>query len=109
LPAARKSRSAAPISCSFDRPEVDRLPRSSTINLIRESLFAASTASITSFSRVSGAGPPEAWPRARRRGSLESCSTSSPSGAITKAALFGTVGTEVWRAARTKPKMTSRG
>ncbi len=31
-----------------------------TINLMRESAFAAAMASITSLSRVSGAGPPEA-------------------------------------------------
>ena len=33
---------------------------------MRESLLAASMASITSLSKVSGAGPPEAWPNARR-------------------------------------------
>src|SRR5665213_1704348 len=65
-------------------------------------------ASITSFSRVSGAGPPEASPNARRTGSLDNCSTSSPSGAITRAAVRGTLGMEVCRAARTKPKITSK-
>ena len=77
------------------------------MSLTRESLLAACTASITSFNSVSGAGPPEASPTARRTGSLDSCSTSSPSGAITSAADFGTPGMEVCSSARTNPKITS--
>src|SRR5882757_8419560 len=64
-------------------------------------------ASITSFRSVSGAGPPDAWPNARRTGSLAICSTNSPSGARTKAADRGTTGIEVCSAARMKPKITS--
>src|ERR1700733_8155848 len=64
-------------------------------------------ASITSFSRVSGAGPPEASPKARRTESPDNCSTNSPCGAITSAAVRGTMGIEVCSAARTNPKMTS--
>src|SRR4029077_5295827 len=80
---------------------------SRTISLMRESDFAAAMASVTSRSNVSGAGPPDACPRARRTGSLAICSTSSPSGAITSAALRGTMGMEVCSAARMNPKTNS--
>src|SRR5271163_4885905 len=64
-------------------------------------------ASVTSLSRVSGAGVPEASPKARRTGSPASCSTNSPCGAMTRAAVCGTIGTEVCRAARMNPNITS--
>src|SRR5580704_7750966 len=107
LPEARKSRSAAPISCNLDRPDASSWSRSRTMSLIRESVFARAMDSVTSLSRVSGSGPPEASPSARRTESPDSWSTNSPCGAMTRAALRGTIGMEVCRAARTNPKIMS--
>src|SRR5271156_848424 len=77
------------------------------MSLMRESLLAAAMASVTSRSRVSGFWPPEASSSARRTESPDSCSTNSPCGAMTRAAVRGTAGMEVCRAARTNPKIIS--
>src|SRR4029077_2555818 len=93
LPLARNSRMAAASSASAGWVALSSLSRSSASTGMRRSEAAARMASVRSHRSASARSFPRASPSARTRALPESCSTSGPSGAMTRAALFGTSGT----------------
>jgi hypothetical protein len=85
------------MSINFDRPPPSISPRESTTAWILSSSAALSSASTTSRTRVSRGGTSCNSSKARETGSSESSSTSVPLGAITRAAVSGTVTAVPWK------------